>query len=321
MTIQEAAQWLADRDNFLILTHRSPDGDTVGSGVGLCYALRDLGKQAYLHKNEDSSQIFLPFLEGMDCPDFIPDHIVAVDIATEDLFLESAQGYKGKVGLTLDHHPSQTCFAQHTCVHPELGAAGELIYLVFSQWNIPLTQEIALPLYLAVSTDTGCFCYGNTTAHTHRVAAALMDTGIQIRDLNRLHFQTKSHRRLKLESMMAQSMKVFDQGTCAIACLTQEMIAQIQATENDTENISNFVGGIEGVVTGITIREKKGGLCKLSMRTDPKVINASHVCALLGGGGHAAASGATVQGTVEDAIQAILDAMTKIQGKAPVPVL
>lgn len=320
MTTQETAKWLESRNNFLILTHRSPDGDTIGSGVGLCYALRALGKTAFLLKNEDTTEIFQPFMNGMDNPQFTPDFVIAVDTATEDLLPGSAASYKGKIDLTIDHHPSQTFFAKDTCVFPERAATGEVVYEIITHWDTTLTKEVALPLYLALSTDTGCFVYGNTTSNTHRVAAALMDTGIEVRGLNHTHFQTRSLRRLRLESMLADSLSLFDGGTTAIACLTQSMIDEVQATENDTENISSFVGRVEGVVTGITIREKKAGLCKLSMRTDPSVVNASLVCAQLGGGGHAAASGAAFQGTVAEATQAILNALETVQGKKPVPV-
>ena len=152
---------------------------------------------------------------------------------------------------------------------------------------------------VAVSTHCGCFVYGNTSANTHRVAAALMDTGIPAAELNKRHFRTKSFRRLRLESLLTESIEFHDGGEIAIAAISLEMLARLQATEADAEDIAAFVGQVEGVRTGVTVRELKPGLCKISLRTDPKQLNASAVCTLLGGGGHAAASGATVEGDIQ----------------------
>lgn len=149
---------------------------------------------------------------------------------------------------------------------------------------------MAVPLYVAVSTDTGCFVYGNTTADTHRTAAALMETGIPAAELNKRHFRTKTLKRLRIESRIVEGMELFDGGETAVAAVDLAMVAQLGADERDLEDIASFVGQVEGVKNAITIRELRPGTCKLSLRTDPEVLNASRVCALLGGGGHAAAS-------------------------------
>ncbi len=177
----------------------------------------------------------------------------------------------------------------------------------------PVTREMAVPLYVAVSTDTGCFVYGNTTADTHRTAAALMETGIPAAELNKRHFRTKTLKRLRIESRIVEGMELFDGGETAVAAVDLAMVAQLGADERDLEDIASFVGQVEGVKNAITIRELRPGTCKLSLRTDPEVLNASRVCALLGGGGHAAASGATVEGSVEEAKRAILWAIEQVR--------
>ena len=172
---------------------------------------------------------------------------------------------------------------------------------------------MAVPLYVGVSTDTGCFVYGNTTADTHRTAAALMETGIPAAELNKRHFRTKTLKRLRIESRIVEGMELFDGGETAVAAVDLAMVAQLGADERDLEDIASFVGQVEGVKNAITIRELRPGTCKLSLRTDPEVLNASRVCALLGGGGHAAASGATVEGSVEEAKRAILWAIEQVR--------
>ena len=313
MDYLEAAAWLRDRDNFLLLTHRRPDGDTIGCAAGLCLALRQLGKTAWVLPNPDATALFTPYLEGLLAPrQWTPDTVVSVDIAGRGLFTpEAEQWLERGIDLAIDHHPSYEGFGRESCVDSSRAACGELVLDIVQALG-PLTPQVALPLYVAVSTDTGCFVYSNTSAATHRAAAALMDTGIDCGPINKRHFRTKSWKRLKLESMMVAQMELHDQGKTALAAVTLEMVNSLQATELDLEDISAFVGQIEGVETGVTIRELTDGTCKLSVRTGPN-LNATKVCALLGGGGHAAAAGCTVTGTVEEAKGAILEAIRQVR--------
>ena len=313
MTYTEAAELLRRQDNILILTHRRPDGDTIGCAVGLCAALRELGKTAWLLPNADATALFTPYLEGYLAPDgFSPAFVVSVDIAGRGLFPENARCWLEKgVDLAVDHHGSNEGFGKENCVDPGRAACGELIYDIIRQWG-PVSPAAALPLYLAVSTDTGCFVYSNTTPDTHRVAAALMDVGIDYRRVNKRHFRTKSFKRLRLESMITQDMELFDNGAIAIAAVSLDMMKALDAREEDAEDIAAFAGQVEGVETAVTIRELRPGECKLSVRTSAG-LNASAVCALLGGGGHAAAAGCSVAGSVADAKAAILAAIRQIQ--------
>ena len=313
MTYTEAAELLRRQDNILILTHRRPDGDTIGCAVGLCAALRELGKTAWLLPNADATALFTPYLEGYLAPDgFSPAFVVSVDIAGRGLFPENARCWLEKgVDLAVDHHGSNEGFGKENCVDPGRAACGELIYDIIRQWG-PVSPAAALPLYLAVSTDTGCFVYSNTTPDTHRVAAALMDTGIDYRSVNKRHFRTKSFKRLRLESMITQDMELFDNGAIAIAAVSLDMMNALDAREEDAEDIAAFAGQVEGVETAVTIRELRPGECKLSVRTSAG-LNASAVCALLGGGGHAAAAGCSVAGSVADAKAAILAAIRQVQ--------
>ena len=315
MTPMEAAAFLKAHDRYLILTHVRPDGDTIGCAAGLCRALRQMGKEAFVLHNPEATSLFTPYLEGLVAPEgYEPETVVAVDMAARGLFPDNAKQYLEGVELTIDHHPSQEFYARHTCLDAKRAACGELMYEIVKLLG-PITPEMGEALYVAVSTDCGCFVYSNTTPATHRVAAALMDTGIPAADLNKRHFRTKSFRRLRLESLLTDSMEFHDGGEIAIAAISLEMLARLQATEADAEDIAAFVGQVEGVKTGVTIRELKPGRCKISLRTDPKQLNASAVCALLGGGGHAAASGATVEGDIQQTKEVLMAAIRQVQGR------
>ena len=313
MTYEQAAQWLLERDQFLILTHRRADGDTGGCAAGLCQALREQGKTAYVLENADATSLLTPYLEGLTAPrDFSPAFVVAVDLAARSLFPKNAQSYLERVDLTIDHHPSQEFYAQNTCLDAKRAACGELIYDIVRQWG-PLSQRTALPLYVALATDCGCFVYSNTNASAHRVAAALMETGIDVYPINRLHFRSKSLKRLKLEGQLTAGMELRDNGETALVFLTRAMIDAIGADERDMDNISAFVGQIKGVKNGVTLKETVDGQIKISVRTDPGDLNASKVCALLGGGGHAAAAGAAFYATMDEARQRVLDAIQAVR--------
>ncbi|MCI8422542.1 MAG: phosphoesterase RecJ domain-containing protein [Lawsonibacter sp.] len=315
MTPAEAAEFLRSRDQFLILTHLRPDGDTTGCAAGLCRALRQAGKAAYVLFNPETTTLFTPYLEGLLAPEgFEPGTVVSVDIAARSLFPENARVYLDRVDLAIDHHPSQEFFARKTCLDAGRAACGELVYDIARALG-PVTPEQAVALYVAIATDCGCFAYGNTTAATHRTAAALIDAGIPLAILNKFHFRTKSFRRLKLESKIIDGMELFEEGTVAVAAVTLEMMASLGATSRDTEDIANLVGQLEGVKTGVTLREMEGGRCKLSVRTDPTDLDAGRVCALLGGGGHAAAAGAAVEGSVEQVKAAVLAAIRQVKGR------
>ena len=220
----------------------------------------------------------------------------------------NAAPYQGRIDLAIDHHPSNEFFAQETCLEADKAACGEIIWKIADHLGI-MNSAIATPLYVAVATDTGCFVYGNTTPHTHRVAAALMEQDIPYQALNKRHFRTKSLRRMKLESLILQNMKLYQEGTVAVAPISLAMMAQAEATDDDAEDIAAFLGQIEGVLHSATIRELRPGECKISLRTNPNYLNATATCARLGGGGHVAASGCTVRGTVDEAETAILEAI------------
>lgn len=313
LTYTEAAEVLRAQDDILLLTHKRPDGDTIGCAVGLCAALRGIGKRSFVLPNEDATSLFTPYLEGyLADGDYEPGYVVSVDVAGRSLFTPRGEAWLQKgIDLSFDHHPSYEGFGRACCVDAARAACGELIYDVVRTLG-GVTAEIALPLYVAVTTDTGCFQYGNTTPDTHRVAAALMETGIDYLGVNRRHFRTKSLTRMRLEGLLMERMELFDEGAIGVTALSLEDMARLGATERDAEDIAAFLGQLEGVSTSVTIREMAPGECKLSVRTGAG-LNATRVCALLGGGGHAAAAGCTIPGSVAHAREEIMKAIRTVQ--------
>ncbi len=310
LTVRQAAERLRAFDNVLVLTHLRPDGDTVGSAAALCAGLRALGKTAYLLPNPELTDTAAPYFRPYAAPEgFTPERVVSTDIATTALFPENAKPYADRVDLAIDHHPSFEGFGRENVVRPSAAATGEIIYSILAALG-PITAEMALPLYVAVSTDCGCFAYGNTTAQTHAVAAALLQTGIDFQAVNKTFFRTKSRKRLALEAAMLSGIEYHDQDRVAVLAVPLSLIAQVQATETDAEDLSALGGQIEGVDCAVTMRELRPDVWKFSLRTGPRV-NATRACALLGGGGHAAAAGCTVEAPFQEAKRRMLEAIAQ----------
>ena len=312
LTVSETAELLRSFDRVLILTHIRPDGDTVGCAAGLCAALRALGKTAFLLPNPGLTDTTAPYFVPYAAPaEFTPAKAVSVDIAAVGLFPDNAKPYIGAVDLAIDHHPSFEGFGKANIVRPEAAACGELILDIIRELT-PVTPEIALPLYVAISTDTGGFIYSNVTAATHRAAAELMDAGIDYRRVNKLFFQTKSRVRMQLEATMLADAKFYDGSRVAVLAVPRALLEKFHATESDAEDLSALGPQIQGVDCAVTMRELGDGVWKFSLRTGERV-NATEVCRLLGGGGHARAAGATVEHVTQaEAEEKMLSAIAQI---------
>ena len=313
LTVQETASYLRTLDDVLLLTHVRPDGDTVGSAAALCRALRDMGKTAYLLPNPEITATYEPYAAPYWAPEgFAPAHVVSVDIAALNLLPDNAAVYAPRIELAIDHHGSHGFFAARTCLDADAAACGEIVHDIISLLTA-VTPDIALPLYVAIATDTGCFVYSNTTARTHRIAAALLDTGIDAAPVNKALFRTKSRTRLAMESRMTADMTLFDHDRVVVMTIPLSLRQELHATEADIEELSSLAALVEGSDCGVTLRELRPGVVKISLRTGPRV-DASAICQRLGGGGHKAAAGATVNGTMDEVRAAVLRSYQEVVG-------
>ena len=311
MTNRETADFLRQHDNYLILNHRRPDGDAVGSAAALCLGLRALGKEAAVWKNPQTTLRYLPYLQGLET-EAVPEGatIISVDMATENLLPLNGEQFAGKTLLSIDHHISNENYARYTNVQPQCAACGEVILELLRELDVELTFPMAEALYLAISTDTGCFQYSNVTPETLRAAADLKEVGINTYAIYKVMFGTKTRARLSMEVALIQGAEFYADGLVAVCVITNKLLDELHASEDDIDDISGFPRGIEGVEIGVMIRELREGGAKISIRSGEE-YNASAICATLGGGGHKAAAGASVDGTVEDAKQAILRAISE----------
>lgn len=309
LTRNETAEFLLTHDHYAILSHRRPDGDTIGSTAALCRILRNLGKTAHILENREVTPRYQWLHEGLTKPAAEQgDTIVTVDVASPQMLPGEYEPYLGGIALRIDHHGAATSFTEFELVEPEAGACGEIIYdLLMELWQ-DLDKETADALYVAVSTDTGCFRFSNTTDHSFLVAAACQRAGAEVFRLNQEIFETVRLTKLKMQSWIVENMKLFRNGAFALVAIPKAVEQAIGVTEDDMENISNFPRNIAGVCMAATLRETKDGGTKLSVRAVPE-YDATAVTVKFGGGGHRGAAGASMAMSLAEAAKAVEEAM------------
>ena len=315
MMLESVAKTLLSKDKILILTHRSPDGDTIGSGYALAMALRKLGKNVKVDCTDPFPEKYSYFTDKLEKLEFDEEFVVSVDIADTKLLGEKLSDYVDKIDLCIDHHGSNTKYAKEYYVEASAAAAAQVIAKLIRLMNVEFDKDIANAIYTGITTDTGCFRYTNVTAETHRIAADMIDCGAESGMINRLMFETKSRSRLEIERRVMDSIQFYLDGRCAIAYATIDMMKESGAVDNDMEGVSSLPRQIEGVMAGITLREKNNGKFKVSVRTTDE-LDASAICANFGGGGHKAAAGCMITGTLNEAIEQIIEVVRQaLEGK------
>ena len=308
MNYRECAEWLKNHDNILLLTHVRPDGDTLGSASALCSALRRCGKKAALYNNPDITPKYMKYIEQYVDAGFAYDCVVAVDVAEKHMF---PVGYNGEADACIDHHPSNSHYAENLLLNGSKASCGEIVLEVIKQLCGNVTAQEASLLYMAVSTDCGCFRYANVTSETFAAASELLQYGAEVQKLNFDLFRQVSRARMTLEGSILSELKYFFDGKVVAATVTRKMMSDAGATENDCDDIAGIPGKVEGCVVSIVIREMGDKKCKVSVRSQ-KVFDSSALCARFGGGGHKMASGCTIEASPEKTLDMLISAIGEV---------
>ena len=252
--IKETAKLLAGQDNILILTHVSPDGDTIGSATALCLALRKLGKKARIECADEIPQKF-SFLDYKD-ELFDPEFIVAVDVASIELLGALKDKYT-MIDLCIDHHIKNNHYANSLCLYPKAAATCEIIFDIIKGLGKDLIDEkIATSLYMGISTDTGCFRYSNVTPDTHKKAYKLIKLGADHNKVNKIFFRTKSAAMLKLLGDTIAKADTYFDNRLIFAKITNEMMEKANASYDNCGEIVAIVSQLEGFDICVIAKEK-----------------------------------------------------------------
>lgn len=304
------ASWrLLEADQIVILCHVKPDGDTLGSGYALYHALRSFGKQVRIECGDNIPRKYHYFTESPEPEEFTPKFVVAVDVADANLLGSLKETYPA-IDLCVDHHKSNTMFAKETCLDSTAAATAQIIYGLILRMEGKPVGAIADALYTGITTDTGCFRYSNVTAETHRIAADLINFGAQHAMINRLMFETKSRGRLQVDRLMLETMEFALDDQVALLVMPQNLAQTFGVSEEDLEGIAALPRTIEGVLVGVTIREKDNDLWRVSFRTQDG-IDASNLAQNFGGGGHKNAAGCTLEGSLNQVKENLVEAIKK----------
>ena len=312
LTRNDCAQYLLQHDNYCILTHRRPDGDTIGSSAALCLGLRQLGKKAHVLLNAEVSDRFAWLHQGLTKEAAEEgDTVVSVDVASPGMLPKAFEHLLGSIALRIDHHSSATSFTDCELVDGGSASCAELTWDVLEAAGVTMDKAIAEAVYVGVSTDTGCFRYSNTTAHTFAVAAECAKAQARVYELNQELFETNTLGRLRIQAWIVDHMQLLRDGKMAIVAIPKAVEEEIGVTQDDMDNISSFPRTVAGVCMAATLREAAEEGTKISVRAIPG-YDATKITEPFGGGGHKGAAGASLKMPLAEAVKAVEKAMLEL---------
>ena len=310
---------LRDRRRICVVGHMRPDGDCIGSQVGLALALRDTGRKVTCW-NQDRVPHKLSFLVPaglMQQPraGCAFDAVIATDCASFERLgtvgRHIPESESGRVFINIDHHESNTRYADINWVSGREPSTGELIFRLLKAANWPITPAIADCLFTAVSTDTGSFQYPSTRPATYHVAAELVKRGANLARICHEVYQSFPVSRMKLLRHVYNHFHLADSDRIAWVRLRKSDYARTGADPADSEGIIDHIRDIEPVVVACVFEDAEPGLTRISLRSKLAAVNVNEVAALFGGGGHQAAAGARIRGNPLTIQRRVLAAIKK----------
>jgi bifunctional oligoribonuclease and PAP phosphatase NrnA len=313
--LQPVAGALRAHERFIVSTHENPDGDALGSLLALTLALRGLGKDVVMYLAAGAplprEYAFMP-LEGLlrEPPGDLAERVlVAVDCAKADRLGPDQRALEeAKLVVNIDHHHDNTHFGDVNLVAADASSTGELLRDVFRELDVPLTPELAEPLYIALVTDTGRFQYTNTTPKSLRLAAELVEAGADAHAVFQQVYESVEFAKLKLLARALDRARVLEGGRIVVSYLLRTDFAEVGAAEPYSEGIIDYLRAVEGAELAALIREPPrddGPTRKVSLRASVDELDVSAIARTFGGGGHRQAAGFSSDATIDEIIETI----------------
>lgn len=307
----EAEVFLRNCKDAVIITHQSPDGDCIGAGFGLKDILAELGIRSRVVCSDEFPSRYDFMTDTGAGEDFVPETIIAVDIADPKLMGKYQEIYGDKVQLCIDHHISNKNYAEKTLLRSKATAACEIIYNLAKFMGVNISRHCAVCLYTGIATDSGCFKYDSTTSDAHEIAAEMKRSyDINFAKINRKMFEIKTKARMILESKFVNFMEEYLDNKLVIAAVTLDMIKEIGINADEFEGLAPMTIQLEGTEVGVFMKECEPNVFKCSFRSADD-INVSDICRVFGGGGHAKAAGCKIEGNLEEIKGRIIEAVGK----------
>lgn len=304
-------EFIISKDDFGIICHKSPDGDTLGSGMALYYGLIQLGKKCSIYCCDKPDSVYSEVFDGIENINSLCElketNLIFCDCADE---VRAAVEWDLKEFsiLNIDHHISNTCFGDVNYVVADACATCEIMYYVLSDIDVALNSLIAQCLYIGICTDTNNFTNSNVTSKTFEVVSKITKFSFPISDIVRVLFRTKSYAKTKATALYINRIRMMFDNKFCVSYLTLKDIEELKL--EDTEGFVNIGVDIQGVSVSAFLKEKEEGVFKVSLRSNYDV-DVCKICETFGGGGHIKASGCNIKGSVEEVIDALCSEVSK----------
>ncbi len=310
--LSKIAEIIAESNNIAILPHVAADGDALGSAFALALAVSGMGKSVTVFLEEDIPHIY-GFLPGKELSEIFTkpkgnyDVVIAADCGDTGRLGSRNEIFDGTDRtVNIDHHETNTFFAGINYVDTASSATGEVIYKLLELLEITPDKDIATCLYVAISTDTGSFRYSNTTPVTHKIAAELIKSGVDVAYVSQKVFDVTTYEKVKLTGEAIHSLELFENGRIAVMTLTQELLQKTGAKDDDCSGIINTARNIEGVEVAVLLRQLDNEEIKVNLRSN-STVDVSAIASSYSGGGHKKAAGYTTGGKLEEVKSKLLE--------------
>jgi phosphoesterase RecJ-like protein len=299
-TLAHVVDEIRSGERFLLTTHENPDGDALGSLLAMHHVLEALGKDSvmFLASKEFPLPVeyrFLPLEEVFhEAPADVVDRVlIFLDCGNIDRMPVEWLQRDGAHVLNIDHHHDNTCFGTVNLVDVDASSTAEIVYELVKALGVSVTPEIASALYVGLITDTGRFMYENTTPSAHRMAAELIEAGVDVHDIYRRLYERVPLEKLRLVARTLDKVEVVEHGALAIAYITEDDYRAAGASEVFTEGIIDYLRSLEGASIAALVRDKADGTetRKVSLRSVDGAVDVSRIARTMGGGGHPRAAG------------------------------
>ncbi len=303
---------LAERDDFVICGHVSPDGDCIGSQLALMHALRAKGKRvACVLAKDEPIDVRLSFLPGAD--ELVPagsydgpvGTFVAVDVPLRDRMGAAASSLldRASLSVTIDHHANDLSMTDLVYVDPHVASTTMLVWDLAELLGSAPSFDVALCCYTGLVTDTGRFQYQNTDAAALRAATHMVEAGVDPSAVSRAIFQNRSLASVRLEGVAVDRMRLGARGSYVLSWLTRDDFSRYDASKSDAEPLIDTLRSLRGVRLACMLRDQ-GDSVRGSFRAKDDT-DVAKLARSLGGGGHRAAAGFTISGPIEEAVERI----------------
>lgn len=310
--LNDLAAFLKAHDDYAVLGHINPDGDTSGSCIALCLALKALGKRAFVYLPGGLAKMYTCFdcsveiVSGKEFP-YQPKTAFSVDVSDIHRLGDGREIFEAcEHRAVIDHHETNIGFGEVCFVDGHAASCGELAVELIRELGVELTAEMATWLYVAICTDCGRFGFSSTRPETMEAAADCLRAGIDVDRIHRELYRTRSEGRTRLLGLVLSGLEMNEEKTMAWARLTDDMLQKAHALREDNEGVVNYLVEIEGVQFACLAEERGENVTKFSLRSKPGFDAAANVAVPLGGGGHACAAGVTLNMPMEEALETVL---------------